>query len=289
MPTEPVQIFLVCLEFLLLLSGAILLGFFAMPAFRERWLKPNRLPSWAVTPYEFMIFVGIIFITGISLQMFLQLTVGKSIVEATDRAGLEILAYGGGLSGGCILGWLLFQGMRRRWYAEYGAMPPPDGTPARLTFAQVLRAGGATLLIALPVVTIVSLLWAFFLRRMGIPDDPQPLIAIFSETKSVWVLVGMLVVACVLAPISEELLFRGGLHRFLRQRTGRTIALLASGLLFGAVHGNWAGFLPLAVLGMILAIAYEVTGDIRVPIVTHALFNLNTVIIVLSGLPEITS
>jgi membrane protease YdiL (CAAX protease family) len=40
------------------------------------------------------------------------------------------------------------------------------------------------------------------------------------------------------------------------------------------------------VLGMILALAYEATGSIRVAIVAHALFNLNTVLIVLSGLTE---
>jgi membrane protease YdiL (CAAX protease family) len=35
---------------------------------------------------------------------------------------------------------------------------------------------------------------------------------------------------------------------------------------------------------MCLALAYECTGDIRVAIVAHSLFNLNTVLILLSGL-----
>ena len=63
-------------------------------------------------------------------------------------------------------------------------------------------------------------------------------------------------------------------------------AIRSCGCLFGAAHANWASFVPLAVLGVVLALAYEATGDIRVPIVAHGLFNLNTILIVLSGLPQ---
>jgi len=117
-----------------------------------------------------------------------------------------------------------------------------------------------------------------------LPDDPQDLLAVFGAVHSQSLLAAMLFVACVLAPLNEELLFRGAIFRFCRQRFGRAPALLVSGVLFGALHGNWASFVPLAVLGAILAMAYERTGDIRVSILAHALFNLNTLVIVLSGL-----
>jgi membrane protease YdiL (CAAX protease family) len=123
------------------------------------------------------------------------------------------------------------------------------------------------------------------LRKLGLPEEPQDLIAIFAHTKSSLVLAGMLVVACVLAPLSEELMFRAGLYRFSRKHLGRPTALLVNGVCFGALHGNWAGFLPLALLGVALSLAYEATGDIRVSVVAHALFNLNTVVLVLSGIP----
>jgi membrane protease YdiL (CAAX protease family) len=97
------------------------------------------------------------------------------------------------------------------------------------------------------------------------------------------ILAGMLTVACVVAPLNEELLFRAGIYRFCRQHLGRNWALLISGCLFGALHANWASFLPLALFGIALALAYEATGDIRVSVLTHALFNLNTVVLVLAG------
>ena len=50
-----------------------------------------------------------------------------------------------------------------------------------------------------------------------------------------------------------------------------------------------AGILPLAMLGMLLALVYEATGSIRVAIIAHGLFNLNTIILLLSGLTQSNS
>ncbi|MFA5056810.1 MAG: CPBP family intramembrane glutamic endopeptidase, partial [Opitutaceae bacterium] len=50
------------------------------------------------------------------------------------------------------------------------------------------------------------------------------------------------------------------------------------------LHANWVSFLPLCVLGVIFAMAYERTGRIAVPMLAHALFNLNTLLLVLSGI-----
>ena len=125
------------------------------------------------------------------------------------------------------------------------------------------------------------------MRQCGLPDEPQALLAIFDHTKSRLVLAAMVLVAGGLAPVYEEIVFRAGLYRFCRRWLGRNWALALSGAIFGAMHGNLAGFLPLAVLGALLALAYEATGSLRVPIVAHALFNLNTVAVVFAGLQEI--
>lgn len=111
----------------------------------------------------------------------------------------------------------------------------------------------------------------------------QPFVGALAEVKSPALFAGMILVACVLAPVNEELLFRRTIFHFLRQRTGRLPALLVSGLLFGAIHGHLAGLPLLSVLGIALAVAYEKTGDIRVPMLAHGLFNLQTVCFVLLG------
>ncbi len=288
MPTEPAQLILAVFELALLLVGAFLVvRLLAKTAVRTRWLKPGILPPWPVTLPEFFIFVFLIFSLGVFCSLGLHALLKDAITRAADSEVLEVCLNGVGLDGGGLVGWLIFPTLRRHLHADYGAAPSPEpfAAPA-LPWSKALLFGAGTLLVALPVITVFSLGWTFLLRELGLPDEPQELLAIFSKARSPFVIAGMLAVACGLAPLYEELLFRGGLYRFCRQRLGRNWALLLSGCLFGAMHQNLMSFLPLSIFGVILALAYEATGSIRVAVIAHALFNLNTIVIVLSGLQQ---
>jgi membrane protease YdiL (CAAX protease family) len=100
----------------------------------------------------------------------------------------------------------------------------------------------------------------------------------------------MIALAVVIAPLNEELVFRAGIFRYLRTRIPRWAALLLPALTFAALHVNWqnlqglSSLAPLVVLAIVLAIAYERTGNIGTSIVAHACFNLNTIVVILSGL-----
>jgi membrane protease YdiL (CAAX protease family) len=96
------------------------------------------------------------------------------------------------------------------------------------------------------------------------------------------------VAAVVLAPLAEELLFRGLLFRALRQRRGVHSAALVSSVVFAVVHVDVAVSQPLALVGLILvgvvlAHAYERTGSLLVPIAGHAAFNGITLVVALVG------
>ena len=77
----------------------------------------------------------------------------------------------------------------------------------------------------------------------------------------------------VMAPICEELLFRGVIYPSLRDLGHPRLAIAASSLLFAAIHGSLALMLPLTVLAVILVWLYEKTGSIVAPILMHAAFN----------------
>ncbi len=288
MPTDSVQQVLTAFELCLLLAGLWLTGrMIFSPKFRARWGKTNQLPTWSVAPAEFAMYLFLLFAGGFILQSVLRLCFGAAIAKSGDRAGLEILVYGAGLDGGALIGWLLFPMLRRGWHADYGVSIPLDTRVSPpLSWSKVLLYGAGTLALAMPIVILLSLGWTFLLRYFGLPDEAQDAIGIFSNTKSYAVVAGMLVIACVLAPAMEELLFRAGLYRFCRQRLGRGPALIISGVVFGAIHLNWASFLPLSIFGVLLALVYEATGSIRVPIVAHAFFNLNSILFILSGLSQ---
>ncbi|MDA3023583.1 MAG: CPBP family intramembrane metalloprotease, partial [Actinomycetota bacterium] len=90
------------------------------------------------------------------------------------------------------------------------------------------------------------------------------------------------IAAVVLAPVAEELLFRGLLHRGLRRRLRIVPATALSSVLFAVVHVDVALSQPLALVGLtlvgvILAVASERTGSLIVPVVIHAVHNAVTI------------
>jgi len=131
--------------------------------------------------------------------------------------------------------------------------------------------------------------WEVLLRLSGLPVERQDLIGIFANVESSWMLALMISLAVLIAPITEELVFRAGLYRYFRTRIPRVVALVAPALFFAALHVNWdtlrglSSLVPLVVLAVLFSIAYERTGNIGTPMVAHALFNLNTVALILSG------
>jgi membrane protease YdiL (CAAX protease family) len=85
-------------------------------------------------------------------------------------------------------------------------------------------------------------------------------------------------VAVVMAPVFEEIVFRGFLFRGFANSWGWVWGALASAAIFGAAHLQLDVFLPLAALGFVLAWAYKKTGSLWTCITMHALFNLIAVV-----------
>jgi membrane protease YdiL (CAAX protease family) len=86
--------------------------------------------------------------------------------------------------------------------------------------------------------------------------------------------VGLQIISVVImAPIAEELLFRGILFNTIKHAGYPLAGMFASAALFALVHGSMALMLPLFVMGFALAWVYEKSGSIIAPIVMHATFN----------------
>jgi len=89
----------------------------------------------------------------------------------------------------------------------------------------------------------------------------------------------------LLAPIVEEMVFRGLLFGALTPRIGLYAAAIISALIFGLVHGDAVLFPTLAALGLINALTYAATGNLIVPITLHALNNGLAAAVLLTSLP----
>ncbi len=77
----------------------------------------------------------------------------------------------------------------------------------------------------------------------------------------------------LVAPITEELLFRGIILRGLLSRTRPAFAVLVSALLFALVHLNPWQFISALCLGLVLGWAYLRTGSVLLCILGHAISN----------------
>lgn len=90
-----------------------------------------------------------------------------------------------------------------------------------------------------------------------------------------WTLVVLGVVGAVIwAPVIEEIIFRGALHRWLRPKLGPAFTIGASSLLFAAVHPySSAGLISVASGGLLYGVVREWRGSLVAPIVAHCLHN----------------
>jgi membrane protease YdiL (CAAX protease family) len=158
----------------------------------------------------------------------------------------------------CLLG-MLRRGMR---WAEIGLR--------RVEWWWLAVAGGASILL-LPVRLVIGLLVLLLvdpsLEILTATDG-----AVIPQTSTA----GLLVTAflgSLIVPFAEELFFRGVLFKWLRQHTGVWASALISAAIFGLGHLFLPAMVSAFVLGVVMAVAYEYSQSLWVPIFIHVVNN----------------
>jgi membrane protease YdiL (CAAX protease family) len=80
--------------------------------------------------------------------------------------------------------------------------------------------------------------------------------------------------AVFLAPVAEEVLFRGILYPTIKQLGYPKAAPWVTSVIFGAMHFNLPSFVPLTIFSLVLIYLYEKTGSLWASITAHSVFNL---------------
>jgi membrane protease YdiL (CAAX protease family) len=87
-------------------------------------------------------------------------------------------------------------------------------------------------------------------------------------------LLSQLVTSAAIAPLGEEILFRGFLFNGLRARLGTWGAAILSGLIFGGLHYySWFGMASITLYGIFACWIFARTGSLWPAILLHALSN----------------
>ncbi|WP_414659964.1 CPBP family intramembrane glutamic endopeptidase [Horticoccus sp. 23ND18S-11] len=272
--SERVSTLAASFELGLALTGAVLLWRIVLrPAARETQPAPALAP-WDIKITDFLMFILFV-IGGTLLAAAIASVIGKQLQLRGDAV---TIVNGAGSQLGMLAGVLLFH--RRPGRPPEAAEPKAPG---------VFSSGAATFLISLPIVLVASLAWAFILKTFGLPTERQNLIAMFANADSIWLFAIMTSLAILIAPLTEELVFRAGFYRYLRTRIPHWAAVLTPALFFATLHVNWptleglSSLVPLVVLAVMFSLAYQRTGRIGTAIVAHAIFNLNTIVLIVAG------
>ncbi|MCH7871151.1 MAG: CPBP family intramembrane metalloprotease [Planctomycetes bacterium] len=177
----------------------------------------------------------------------------------------------------CVLITLILARVRSFAPASLTASAPPP-----LSFLRMSRLAIAGTLIILPIVALQlnmgQILWRWY------SPTPLPVHNTFEALRdSEWGTAGVVqlfVMAIVVAPITEELLFRGLLLQLICRYTRRTwVAIALSGALFGLVHLDLPqAVLPLTSMGIILGYVRVKYRSIELCILIHALFNAQAMV-----------
>lgn len=97
----------------------------------------------------------------------------------------------------------------------------------------------------------------------------------------------LLLLGSFLAPLSEELFYRGMIYPVFRFHLGRSWGMAAAGAVFGLAHWDLWRALPLAAGGALLCYIYEKSGSILVSTLSHGIWNgLLTIIVYFTMLKQ---
>ena len=143
----------------------------------------------------------------------------------------------------------------------------------RVGFVHGIVLAGTLLVVLLPMFVLVTLIANEFL---GGNAEQQDLIKIYQEaakTGKSSILWQVVIAAVCIAPVTEEILFRGYFYPVFKRAIGPLPAAFGTSLFFAAIHNNALSFPGLTLLALALTLVYERTGSLLVPMLMHAWFN----------------
>lgn len=155
---------------------------------------------------------------------------------------------------------------RRRTWREAFGLHGPD-------FARHFNAGALAYLTMLPVLFFAALAYQLVLTALDYPTDLQEIVFALQEPETMKTQAYIAFLAVAVAPLFEEILFRGIGLPLIAKRFGMGPAVLVTSLGFALIHFNLASFVPLFTIAVALSLAYIHTGSLLAPIVLHGIFN----------------
>ncbi len=150
------------------------------------------------------------------------------------------------------------------WTASYG-----------MGFRQLKKLAAAPVfyLALIPFLMLTAKAWHLLLQYVfGLEIELQEVAKVVAQELS-WLQILYVLTAVIVAPLFEELMFRGLIFPYLVKRVGLAKGTLLVSVLFAVMHFHLPSFAPLFLLSAALCLAYWRTGSLWVVVGMHAIFN----------------
>jgi membrane protease YdiL (CAAX protease family) len=114
-----------------------------------------------------------------------------------------------------------------------------------------------------------------------LPDvEDFPLLRLFTSPQAAYAIAAF---AILVAPLAEELIFRGVLFRFLEHQVGVKLAVTGTAALFAGMHvpqywGAWNHVLLICLVGVVFSLARGLTGSLAPSVILHIAYNTGLMI-----------
>lgn len=250
------------------LVGAVILAMLVITwlAGRQRSTSPWRKPWNLVDVAEALVVLLVLLVCVSVVTAALRGTVGTALSSETTDAILMAVGYL--FCGVCTIALIVYRiGRRRRVWELLG-----------LKWHRVAASVGQGI-VGFGVVVALLVIALSVLGQLGIerivPLAPKAPLEVFLETRNPLTFAIYFLLVGILAPVLEELIFRGFVYGGLRRMMTVPGAALASALIFAAAHVAVpvSSLLAITLIGVVLAYLYERSGSLIAPMVTHAMYN----------------
>jgi membrane protease YdiL (CAAX protease family) len=146
--------------------------------------------------------------------------------------------------------------------------------PAEMFGLRQMTVGSAAIQAAISFILVYLVLLSVMNFLIEVPDkSDQELVNEFKKANSLTFKFVLGFAAVVIAPLTEELMFRGFLYGVTKRFTDRWFAAFFTSLIFAVMHHHLGSLIPLFMLALGLAVVYEITGCLLVTVFMHAMFN----------------
>jgi len=132
----------------------------------------------------------------------------------------------------------------------------------------------------IPALFITMIITAIIITVLKYKPPIQPIVDIILREQKIPILIYSSLFAAIAGPIMEEVVFRGFMYNAIKKHLGAFWGILITALIFSILHAHWVGFMPILILGILLAYLYEKTGSLVSSITVHITHNLASLLLV---------